>query len=83
MFSVYVLLLSNGKHYTGLTNDIDRRLSEHQAGRSISTRWGRPVTLVHLQMRETRIEARKLEVKIKKMGAKRYLLKNRFSPGAV
>jgi len=83
MFHVYILLLSNRKHYTGLTNNIDRRLSEHQSGRSISTRRHLPVKIIYQKEVATRQDARKLEVKIKKMGAMRYLNKLRYSPGAV
>ena len=29
---VYILLCSDGTYYTGVTNDIERRLKEHQSG---------------------------------------------------
>jgi putative endonuclease len=29
VFTVYFLLLKNGKIYTGITNDLERRISEH------------------------------------------------------
>ncbi len=83
MFYTYILLLSNRKHYTGLTNNIDRRMSEHQSGKSISTRRYLPAKLIYTKTVATRQEARRLEVKIKKMGAMRYLNKLRYSPGAV
>lgn len=83
MFYVYILRLSDGSHYTGLTGDIDRRISEHQRGRSKSTRHRLPVVIIHQVEVATRQLARKLEVKIKKMGAKRFLSKRRHSPGVV
>ena len=47
-YHVYILLCSDGSYYTGITNDIERRLSEHQAG--VNTMCyiykRRPVTLV-------------------------------------
>lgn len=83
MFHVYILRLSDGSHYTGLTGDMTRRISEHQRGRSKSTRHRLPVVVIHQAERPTRKLARKLEVKIKKIGAQRYLNKLRFSPGVV
>lgn len=32
-YSVYILSCANGAFYTGMTNDLDRRLTEHRAGR--------------------------------------------------
>ncbi len=31
-YSVYILKCSDGSYYTGVTNDVDRRLYEHQSG---------------------------------------------------
>lgn len=31
-YDVYILLCSDGKYYTGITNDLQRRLAEHQDG---------------------------------------------------
>lgn len=36
-FCVYILSCSDDSLYTGMTNDLDRRLSEHRAGRG--ARW--------------------------------------------
>jgi len=45
---VYILECSNGAYYTGITNNIDRRLSEHLEGKDKTcyTYRYRPVTLV-------------------------------------
>ena len=32
-FCVYILSCADGSFYTGMTNDLDRRLAEHRAGR--------------------------------------------------
>lgn len=48
-YYVYMLLCADGSFYVGITNDVERRLSEHQLGidrRCYSFR-RRPVTLVH------------------------------------
>jgi len=70
---VYILRLSNGTYYTGLTNDLNRRMKEHRTGGSKSTRKHLPAELVWIRLRETRIEARELEVKIKRRGARRFM----------
>jgi putative endonuclease len=83
MFYVYILLLSNATHYTGITNNLTRRFIEHNQGKSISTRHHRPVILKFSQKFKTRDQARAKEVYIKNMGAKRFLNKLKFSPTPV
>ena len=46
-YSVYILSCADGSFYTGMTNDLPRRLAEHRAGRG--ARWTQrrlPVELV-------------------------------------
>ena len=46
----YILLCANEKYYTGSTNDIDRRLKEHQSGNGANfTKNNLPVQLVYCQ----------------------------------
>jgi putative endonuclease len=46
-YCVYILSCADGSLYTGMTLDLDRRLSEHRAGRGAQwTRRRRPVKLV-------------------------------------
>ncbi len=46
-YCVYILLCSDDSLYTGMTCDLDHRLSEHRAGRGAQwTRKRRPVGLV-------------------------------------
>ena len=62
MWWVYVLESSkNGRLYTGSTNDLDRRLAEHQRGKTRYTRHAGPFTLVHTEKHPTRLDARKRE----------------------
>lgn len=48
LYSVYILKCSDGSYYTGITNDIDRRLHEHQNGANITcdTYKRRPLSLM-------------------------------------
>ncbi len=72
-FWVYILRMKNGKYYTGITNDLDRRVTEHKQGRSKSTRRYLPVEIMWVRICNSREAARKLEVKIKSRGARRFL----------
>jgi putative endonuclease len=65
--------MNNGKYYTGLTDNLQRRLNEHKTGKSISTRNNLPVKLIYYVQMNSRKEARWLEKKIKNRGAKKYL----------
>jgi putative endonuclease len=48
-YCVYILSCADDSLYTGMTLDLDRRLSEHKAGRGAQwTRRRRPVKLVFL-----------------------------------
>ena len=71
--SAYILKGENGKHYTGITNDLKRRLKEHQAGQCKSTRKYGKLKLIWRERFVTRWEARAREVLIKKKGAGQYL----------
>ena len=47
MYFVYLLRCSDGTLYTGCTNNLDRRLAAHNAGKGTKyTRSRRPVALV-------------------------------------
>ena len=83
MFYIYILLLSNGTYYTGITDNLTRRLIEHNQGKCKSTRKHRPVILKHTEKFTTRANARAKEIHIKNTGAKRYLNKLLFSPTPV
>ena len=68
MCKVYILKCSDGSYYTGWTTDIERRLSEHNAGKGAKYTRGRtPCTLVYTADCSSTSEALKLEAKIKKL----------------
>ncbi|HVZ58457.1 MAG TPA: GIY-YIG nuclease family protein [Patescibacteria group bacterium] len=75
MWYVYVLQsLVNGRHFTGSTNDIERRLSEHNSGKTKYTSQTRPFKLIYKETYSTRLEARQRELFLK-TGKGRELLK--------
>ena len=63
---VYILKLSNGQYYIGSTNDLQRRLSEHNLGKTPSIRYKLPVELVFHQEFDCIIAARRVELMLKK-----------------
>lgn len=68
MNCTYIVRCSDGTLYTGWTNDIERRIREHNAGRGAKyTKPRRPVTLAYLEVFETKEEAMKREYAIKRL----------------
>ncbi|OLD43146.1 MAG: hypothetical protein AUI55_03410 [Gemmatimonadetes bacterium 13_1_40CM_2_70_7] len=65
---VYVLQCADGSLYTGITNDLRRRLAAHRAGTaSRYTRARLPVRLVYQERRRTHSAALKREAAIKRL----------------
>ena len=65
-FWVYVLQCSDGRYYTGQTDDLERRIAEHQAGGYCDFTSRRlPVRLMWSENFSTRIEALESERRIK------------------
>ncbi len=68
---VYILRCRNNSLYTGMTNNIERRLKEHEQGRgSKFVRSWRPFELVKTIPCKDAGEARSLECKLKKLSRK-------------
>lgn len=76
MIYIYILKLSDGTHYTGITQDLAVRLIQHLKKKVSYTRTRLPFELLHSEWRDTRKEAAKHERYIKTIGAKKYLIKN-------
>ena len=65
---MYILECSDGSLYTGWTNDLERRMREHNAGKGAKyTKSRRPVVLVYFEAFETRQEAMSREYAIKRL----------------
>ncbi|KAB2922285.1 MAG: GIY-YIG nuclease family protein [Bacteroidetes bacterium] len=74
MFWVYVLKSdAHYRFYVGLTEDVARRLAEHNSGRTKSTKAYRPWSIVFSESFITRTEARKREKKLKSGSGKEYI----------
>lgn len=65
---VYILRCADKSLYTGITNNIEKRLAAHQQGKAAKyTRSRRPVELLATSKTMDRVAAMRLELKIKKM----------------
>lgn len=71
---VYMLRCGDGSLYTGWTNDPEKRLREHQAGRgSRYTRAHLPVELIYQEEYNSKEEAMAREYAIKQLSRKEKL----------
>lgn len=69
-YYVYIVECNDKSLYTGITDNLDLRIKEHNGelkGGAKYTRSKRPVKLVHFEAYETRSKAAKREHEIKKM----------------
>jgi putative endonuclease len=65
---VYILRCSDGSFYTGITNDLKKRLMGHNRGTASKyTRSRRPVMLSATSCEMDKSDALRLEIKIKKL----------------
>ena len=66
MFTTYILQNSNTKRfYIGSTNNLDRRLEEHNRGQTRSTRQKGEWKIIYKELYRTNIEAKRREKMIK------------------
>ena len=74
MYYVYVLLSEkDGRFYTGSTNDLKRRLDEHNAGKVESTKRRKPFKLIYYEACIDEKDARKREKYLKSGMGKKYM----------
>lgn len=67
----YILKCSDNTLYCGWTNELDKRVKAHNAGKGAKyTRGRRPVSLAYYEMFETKEEAMRREAAIKKLSRK-------------
>lgn len=66
MWNVYIIKsVRSNKYYIGCTNNIERRLFEHNKGYNLATQKDRPWNLVHCEKFNNQQEAYSRERKIK------------------
>jgi len=63
MYYVYILQsLKTNKLYTGSTEDLRKRIIEHNTGQTMSTKFGKPWKLVYYEAHLSKTLARKTEI---------------------
>ena len=69
IWRVYMVRCSDGTLYTGITKDLEKRITAHNSAKNGAryTRSRRPVTLVYSVQVESRSAAAKLEYQLKRM----------------
>jgi putative endonuclease len=75
---VYVLINEDNKPYIGCTNDLRRRLEEHQRGKVRSTR-GQKLRLAYYEAYANKSDALRREKRLKDDGRARYQLMARIA----
>ncbi len=65
----------DGRIYVGMSEDVERRLSEHNKGKTRSTKGYRPWIKIYQEALPSRADARKREVFLKSGQGKEYLKK--------
>ena len=76
MFYTYVIKSKNRNYiYVGLSNNPERRISEHNKGKEKTTKPYSPFNIIFIEKHQTRIEARKRE-KYLKSGIGKEKIKN-------
>jgi putative endonuclease len=71
---IYIVQCGDGTLYTGYTNDLENRMAAHNSGAGAKYTRGRgPVRLLYSEVFETKGEALKREIQIKKLSRARKL----------
>jgi putative endonuclease len=74
MYFTYVLYSkSHNRFYAGMSADISKRVAEHNAGKTKSTKGYRPWELLFAEEFSTRIEARERELYLKTGAGREYV----------
>jgi putative endonuclease len=74
MYVVYVLQSETYKRmYIGMTNDLERRIKEHNNGKTKSTRYYKPWKVLFIESFSTRLEAREREKYLKSGIGREYI----------
>ncbi|MFA6305794.1 MAG: GIY-YIG nuclease family protein [Candidatus Gracilibacteria bacterium] len=70
----------NGRYYVGSTNDLERRIGEHNNGEEKATKGLVPLSLVYSEKYDTLLGARRREHQIKKYKSRKIIEKIIMGP---
>lgn len=66
MWFVYIIECKDGKLYTGITNNLENRITQHNRGKGCKfTKYRIPVKLLYKEKYKTKSQALRREAKIK------------------
>lgn len=75
-YTVYAInSMSHNYIYVGMTEDLDRRIAEHNSGKNKTTKPYKPFKLIYSEEFQTRMEARIKEKNLKSGSGKEFLKK--------
>lgn len=75
MWYIYILLCKDNSYYTGITNNLEKRINTHNKGKGAKyTKYRLPVTLLKYFEAENKSLASKIEYRIKKLTKKQKTL---------
>lgn len=69
----YIIETSSGRYYTGIAKDIQKRFLQHCKSRSVFFRHNTALRVIYSRRFGSYVDARKLEVYVKSIGARRFL----------
>jgi putative endonuclease len=76
-FFVYVMSSKIRKYiYVGLTENVEKRVGQHNSGKEKTTKPYTPFELIHQETFSTRLDARKREKQLKTGSGKEWIKKN-------
>jgi len=79
MYYTYILeSLNHSKTYVGITNDLFRRLTQHNSGYNTFSKRYSPWRIIHKETFKNRIEARKKEKYLKSAAGRKWIRYNLF-----
>ena len=68
MCFLYILKCSDGSFYTGISNNVEERLKQHNSGKASKyTRSRRPVALIYTEEFESKGQALRREIQVKQL----------------
>jgi len=74
LWHIYIIECKDALLYTGITNNLDRRIKAHNSGNGCKfTKYRAPVKLVYAEKVRTKSQALKREVQIKRLPRKKKL----------
>lgn len=73
MYSVYILESNEGKWYYGCSENLDQRVADHNSNRANYTRFKGPWKLIFRKEFQTKSEALKFELQLKRLKNKNYI----------